>query len=380
MKNRFFVLAGMLYLCMSANAQIRRTPTPDDTLQHIRVQKDGSVVFSLYAPKARTVSIVGDEEFKTMLEGYEPIVKETNGVWTLTYGHKPNGDVVLPDGFYRYNFVVDGIKVYDPHAEWVSEASSVGEIKRADSYYDIKDVPHGAVHQRYYYSQTTKSWRRMHVWTPAGYETGKQKLPVLYLIHGGGHIDDSWTDYGRANFILDNLMAEGKMVPMIVVMPNGSIKTEEGYFDEVPLFERDMMTDIIPYIEKNYRVLTDKDHRAMAGLSMGGMETLETTLKNIDKFSYVWVLSSSFNPRSSAESEAKRLNLKENSEKINKSFKQLVFTQGGPLDIAYKNNINTRKEFDKAGVKYEYKENTQTGHTYLNWRADLYDLAQKIFK
>ncbi|MDO4214687.1 MAG: alpha/beta hydrolase-fold protein [Bacteroidales bacterium] len=356
MKNRFFVLAGMLYLCMSANAQIRRTPTPDDTLQHIRVQKDGSVVFSLYAPKARTVSIVGDEEFKTMLEGYEPIVKEANGVWTLTYGHKPNGDVVLPDGFYRYNFVVDGIKVYDPHAEWVSEASSVGEIKRADSYYDIKDVPHGAVHQRYYYSQTTKSWRRMHVWTPAGYETGKQKLPVLYLVHGGGHIDDSWTDYGRANFILDNLMAEGKMVPMIVVMPNGSIKTEEGYFDEVPLFERDMMTDIIPYIEKNYRVLTDKDHRAMAGLSMGGMETLETTLKNIDKFSYVWVLSSSFNPRSSAESEAKRLNLKENSDKINKSFKQLVFTQGGPLDIAYKNNINTRKEFDKAGIKYEYPQ------------------------
>lgn len=219
----------------------------------------------------------------------------------------------------------------------------------------------------------------MRVWTPAGYEKGKEKLPVLYLIHGGGDTDTSWPNAGAAGEILDNLLADGKIKPMIVVMPNGTI-AGPNVQDEVAPFAKDMVTDIIPFIEANYRVLTDKDHRAIAGLSMGGMETMETAFQNIDMFSYVWVLSSSFKPGTDPKAEAERLNVPANVAKINKSFKKLILTQGGPSDIAFKNCENTRKVLDELGVKYEYEENAQFGHSWGTWRHDLYNLAQRIFK
>ena len=166
---------------------------------------------------------------------------------------------------------------------------------------------------------------------------------------------------------------------MIVVMPNGTI-AGPNVQDEVAPFAKDMVTDIIPFVESNYRVLTDKDHRAIAGLSMGGMETMETAFQNIDLFSYVWVLSSSFSPMANPAQEAERLQVAARAAKMNKSFKLLVFTQGGPSDIAYRNCENTRKELDKAGVNYLYEENAQEGHSWGTWRADLYNLAQRIFK
>ena len=218
----------------------------------------------------------------------------------------------------------------------------------------------------------------MSVWTPAGYENSSDKLPVLYLIHGGGDTYTAWPNVGCAGIILDNLLADGKIQPMVVVMPDGTIGRDAS--KEVAPFAKDMAVDIIPFVESNYRVLTDKDHTAIAGLSMGGMETMETAFQNIDKFSYVWVLSSSFMPGSDPMSEANRLNVPANVDKINKSFKKLIFTQGGPTDIAYKNCENTRKVLDAIGIKYEYEENAQEGHSWGTWRADLYNLAQRIFK
>lgn len=212
---------------------------------------------------------------------------------------------------------------------------------------------------------------------PAGYEKSKQKLPVLYLIHGGGDTDTSWPNAGAAGIILDNLLADGKIKPMIVVMPNGTITNVPN---EVPPFAQDMVTDIIPFVEKNYNVLTDKNNRAIAGLSMGGMETMETAFQHIDMFSYVWVLSSSFMPGADPQKEAERLNVPANVAKMNKSFKKLVFTQGGPSDIAYKNCENTRRALQALGLNFEYEENEQKGHSWGTWRADLYNLAQRIFK
>lgn len=235
----------------------------------------------------------------------------------------------------------------------------------------------GTVSVLSYQSQTIGEERTMRVWTPAGYEAEKDSLPVLYLVHGGGDDDTGWIMKGDADKILDEYMEEGKMKPMVVVMPNGSIKCP-NFLDEVPLFAKDMTTDIIPLIEKHFRVLRDKDHRAMAGLSMGGMETLETMLLNPTLFGYVWVLSSSFAPGSDFHKEAERLNLAKNAEVLNKGLRKLVFTQGGPRDIAYKNGMGTRKEFDEAGIKYEYNE-VEGGHSWIAWKQNLRDLLPYLF-
>ena len=374
MNNRFKMTMAAV-LCGAAvlpsAAQFRRTPTPNDTLQSVRVLADGSAVFSIYAPKARTVTLAGDGDLIPYFGDNKPVVKENaNGVWEITVKNVNPGD-------YRYHFVVDGINVYDPKGELASETSAIARIGDGTEYFAMKDVPHGAVSQRYYWSETLGTWRRMHVWTPAGFETSKKKLPVLYLIHGGGDTDNAWHGVGAAGLILDNLLAEGKMEPMIVVMPNGTITDVPN---EVPPFAEDMVKSIIPFVESNYPVLTDRNHRAIAGLSMGGMETMETAFGNPDMFSYVWVLSSSFMPGQDPADESARLNVKANAGKMNRNFKQMVFTQGGPADIAYKNCENTRKQLDADGLKYEYKENSQAGHSWTTWRADLYDLAQRIFK
>ncbi len=354
---------------LPASAQRWGVRTPNDTLRSVRFV-DGNVIFSIYAPKARQVSIAGDGDLIPYFGENAPVVEERqDGVWTFTIKNAQPGN-------YRYHFIVDGIRVYDPKNELASETTAIAKVGDGSEYFAMKDVPHGAVSQRYYWSETLGCYRRMHVWTPTGYETSKKKLPVLYLIHGGGDTDNSWPGVGAAGFILDNLLAEGKMQPMIVVMPNGTI---ENVPNEVPPFAQDLLKSIIPFVESNYPVLTDSRHRAIAGLSMGGMETIEAAFTRPEMFSYVWVLSSGFMPGQDA-AEAERLNVKQNAEKFNRSFAQFVITQGGQADIAYRNCQNTLKELDAAGVKYEYMENSQAGHCWSTWRADLYTLAQRIFK
>ena len=360
---KILTLVALLAATLQAGAQgWFRQPTPNDTLQSVRVLPDGKVLFQIYAPKARTVAVTGD------LPWDKPVIfKEApNGVWKgVCEG--------LADGCFRYTFIVDGTRVQDPKAPLSAEQASV--FTKGPGY--IKDVPHGAVAQRYYWSKTLGEMRRMHVWTPAGYEKSKAKLPVLYLIHGGGDNDASWPGVGAAGWILDNLLAEGKMVPMIVVMPNGTVTNVPN---EVPPFAQDMVTDIIPFVESNYNVYTDAKHRAVAGLSMGGMETMEVAFNNIDMFTYVWVLSSSLMPGLDPAAESERLQVKKNAAKMNKQFKALVFTQGGPADIAYKNCENTRNQLVKDGLKFDYMENAQEGHSWATWRADLQTLAPTLFK
>ena len=349
-------------LSLTASAQWFRQPTPNDTLQSVRVLPDGKVLFQIYAPEAKAVSVSGDLPWDKPVK----FEKAENGVWKgLCEG--------LADGCFRYSFTVDGVRVQDPKAPLSAEQASV--LTKGEGY--VKDVPHGAVAQRWYWSETLGCMRRMHVWTPAGYEKSAQALPVLYLIHGGGDNDASWPGVGAAGWILDNLLAEGKMVPMIVVMPNGTVTNVPN---EVPPFAQDMVTSIIPFVEANYNVIADADHRAVAGLSMGGMETMEVAFNNIDMFTHVWVLSSSLMPGQDPAAESERLNVKKNAAKMNKQFKALVFTQGGPADIAYKNCENTRNQLVKDGLKFDYMENAQEGHSWATWRADLQTLAPTLFK
>lgn len=352
-------------------AMFRRQPTPNDTLQSVRKVGEGSYIFSIYAPKAMNVSVSGD-----MINWAGPrpkAVKEDNGVWKIRV------EGIVTPGVFRYNFVVDGNKVLDPKSPLSAETSNLLLNVSDKDFLAEKNVPHGAIAQRIYYSRTLGCERRLHVWTPAGYEKGKDKLPVLYLIHGGGDNDLSWPTVGRAGQILDNLMAEGKMKPMVVVMPNGTIETED-LNGEVPIFIEDLMTDIVPFIDANYNVEAKPQARALAGLSMGGLETMETLLKYYEDFDYFWVLSSGWFANQPEIYAQKAKVLKEIGPAVNKTVKQLVFTQGGPADIAYNNCKAMLKLWDDAGIKYTYDESHPFGHTWQTWTWNLYDLAQQLFK
>ena len=363
MKRTLLLAAALLCCALPLSAQWFRQPTPNDTLQSVRVRPDGAVLFQLYAPQAQSVAGTGDLPWDKPVK----FVKNADGVWQgVCEG--------LADGSFRYSFLVDGVRVQDPKAPLSGEQASV--FTKGESY--VKDVPHGALAQRWYWSSTLGCLRRMHVWTPAGYENSGKKLPVLYLIHGGGDNDASWPGVGAAGWILDNLLAEGKIVPMIVVMPNGTIETRD-MMGEVPLFGEDMVKSIIPFVEANYRVKKDQKHRAMAGLSMGGMETIETAFLHPELFSQVWVLSSSFSPGKQKEY-VERIRLKAIAPALNKNFKDLVFTQGGPADIAYQNCQEALGYLKEAGVKYDYMENAQAGHSWITWRADLQTLAPTLFR
>ena len=253
------------------------------------ISADRQVAFRIYAPKAEVVQLGGSGDILGTGFGQStPLTKLTNGVWEVTVGP-------LAPGAYRYNFNVDGLAVIDPRNPATSESNentwSLVYVPGAD-FMDTKDVPHGAISEITYWSATLKRFRRLHVYTPPGYETSATRYPVFYLLHGAFDSDDSWSTVGRAGFILDNLIAAGKAKPMVVVMPHGHtgpFRFGMGFTDE---FEREFVADIMPQMEKRYRVLTDRAHRAMAGLSMGGAHTLNLGIPNLERFAYLGVYSS----------------------------------------------------------------------------------------
>lgn len=353
--------AAALLLCSVANAQMfQRTPTPNDTLKSVRVLPDGTTLFSIYAPKAVKVSVMGDGIPYTNLK-----TTEKNGVWTIEVPK-------IDPGIIRYTFMVDGLQVFDPKYPKYGEMKPLAVAGTTeDMFWSRRDVPHGAMAQVWYKSGTTGTTRRMHVWTPAGYNASTDKLPVFYLIHGGGDNDASWPGIGAAGDILDNLLADGKMVPMIVVMPDGSIP--------VDTFVDDFVNDLIPYVEANYRVKTGAANRALAGLSQGGLEVTESFMKHPDLFAWINVMSSGWfvNNKEMYEDGTKRLHVA--APTLQKTVKYLKFTVGGPEDGAHPNCNGMMKVFDECGIKYEYSE-TPGGHTWYVWRQNLRDFAPVIFK
>jgi len=337
-----------------------RTPTPNDNLVSFEVNDDGSATFRLYAPNAKKVELGGDIRA-------EKTERADNGVWTMTTA--PNID----PSAYRYFFNVDGMKVNDPKNPMVADFRPMVELvpKGETLFWQKKDVPHGLMSIVYYESKATNSTRRMFVWTPPGYFFNNEKLPVLYLMHGGGDNDSNWPGQGKAGWILDNLFAEGKIVPMIVVMPDGSIP--------VNTFAHDLGSNVIPYVEANFRVQADAPHRAIAGLSMGGLDVLETLVEYPDKFAYVNVMSSGWfanNPESIKKYDDRA---KAVSPVLKKNIKYFIFTTGGEKDGASKNTPITRAVFTKYGIESDLSE-MEGGHTMYVWRHDLYNFTQKIFK
>lgn len=356
----------------------QRPITPNDTLHSVQVLNDGRVKFSIYSPDANEVLVQGDYD-RTFAP--DTLTKDNDGVWTFTTDYS-----VFPD-VYAYEFSVNGTKVVDPKNHWVKENwpngfANLFEIKSNENeFQQIKDVPHGKLEVVYYKSKSLgEIQRRMRVYLPPGYDTLKEKLPVLYLLHGGGDTDDGWSEMGRANFILDNLYSKGVAKKMIIVMPNGhtpSLGIKMGAGPSQDPYCTELLNDIMPFVEKNYKVKTGRNNTAIAGLSMGGIQTLNIALWNPNKFGYVFPMSTGYFPPIIKEIEENYSQILKNPE-LN-MFKLFIVGMGKSDPLAYNNNKEMMSMLNKYGIKFTYRE-TEGSHTYPVWRRNLFFIADKLFK
>jgi enterochelin esterase family protein len=356
-----------------AQAPARATRV-QDTLKSPVVGPNG-VTFQLYAPKATDVLLrsEGPAPFAN-----QPLVKGDSGVWTLT--------AQVPADLYIYWYDVDGVAVADPRNNQprvnMTTVRSLLRVPGAESdFFAEKAVPHGTVSAVWYQSSALGVPRRMHVYTPPGYATSGVRYPVFYLLHGGGDTDQSWLMAGQANFILDNLIAEGKAKPMIVVMPAGHTPRPAGAAPQPGArdpFLDDFAKDVMPYVERNYRVLPGREQRAVAGLSMGGQQTLNIGLPNLDKFSHIGVFSSGwFGAEGAARFERENQTVLADP-RTNDRIK-LLWLATGKDDFVLPSTKAALALLDRHRIKYTYKE-TEGGHTWPNWRAYLREFTPMLFQ
>jgi enterochelin esterase-like enzyme len=329
------------------------------------------------------------------------LTKNGEGVWEGTFGP-------VPAGAYRYVFTVDGVTVVDARNPMTSQTNTTVyslAVVPGSEVFDTKNVPHGAVASVHYNSTALGGIRRMHVYTPPGYESNRDRYPVLYLLHGAGDVDESWTSVGRAGFILDNLIAAGKAKPMIVVMPAGHVngagaalggtvpaaaaQGNPGIGSGPDPFANDFQTDLLPYVEKNYRVLTDRQSRAIAGLSMGGNQTLNIAIPHLEKFAYIGVFSSGIisGARGAAPADTttpfgaawEKQNLAALDNATTKRGLNLLWFSTGKEDFLIDTTRNTVELLKKHGFKPVFIE-SQGAHTWLNWRDYLSVFAPQLFQ
>jgi enterochelin esterase family protein len=345
------------------------------------------VTFRIYAPKAAEVALRGD-----WMEGPGTVKleKDDKGVWSATVGP------LTPD-FYSYSFIVDGVRVVDPKnamiKQGVTSLESMFLLPGAESAFeDNQAVPHGEIRKVWYQSSTLGLQRRAHIYFPPGYESGKERYPVFYLLHGGGDEDSGWSTIGRAGFILDNLIAAKKARPMIVVMPNGSLPRPANLPPPTlgappdpavtralqERFTNELMKDVMPFVEKNYRALTGRDNRAIAGLSMGGGQTTRVIATHPDQFAYVAVWSAGVNPQISADFEQRYAAFLGAADKLNKQIK-LFSISVGDKDFALAGSKNLAELLKKNNFKHELNI-SGGGHTWINWRRYLNELAPRLFR
>ena len=369
--------------------------------QYPRIDSQLRSTFRLTAPEAQKVQVL----FNTPLDPKERIdmVKGENGVWTLTT--QP-----LAIGFHYYTFVIDGVSVSDPATRvfWGNgRMSSALEVpEKGVDHYDVKDVPHGDVREKTHFSKIDNKMRRSFIYTPPQYEKNvSARFPVLYLQHGGGGDETQWVTQGRMNFTLDNLIAAGKAKPMIVVMENGGGNT--GFGGRAGLgrgaaapalavggqspgrsaapagaggnanFERILLEEVIPMIDANYRTLPDREHRAMAGLSMGAGQTLSITTSHLDRFAYIGGFSGGLNAW--AEPATAYGGVAADPAAFMKKIKVLELT-AGTAEPAINSLRTAHKALDAAGIKHVALESADSAHDWTTWRRSFYDYAQRLFQ
>jgi enterochelin esterase-like enzyme len=365
----------------------RRQPSPGETVKSIEVAPDHKVTFRIYAPKATEVSVGGDF-------GGGKLIKGEHGIWSITVGP------LVPD-FYSYSFNVDGVRTVDPRNGLIKpgtdSVSSMFLVSGPEAEFEsLTEVPHGEVHIDWYHSNTLSASRSMHVYTPPGYEgTSAESYPVFYLLHGGGDDDAGWSTIGRAGFILDNLLAAKKAVPMIVVMPNGSMPRSANAprFDpDAPLspearaareatqrrFTDELFKEVIPFVEKHYRVLPGRENRAIAGLSMGGGQTVRVLTTQPNEFGYVGIWSAGLGRGNAEDAEKRYESFLKQADQVNKTVK-LISISVGAQDRLAQGSKALAGLFEKHGIKHELHISSG-GHTWINWRHYLSEFAPKLFR
>jgi enterochelin esterase-like enzyme len=353
--------------------------------QYPQVNSKGQVRVRIVAPQAQSVQLdLGGVKY--------PLTKGEDGAWV---------GVSQPqvDGFHYYQLIIDGVPVPDSGSSYFYGASRWGsgiEIPAEDQdFYALEAVPHGQIRQNLYHSKTTGAWRRCFVYTPPAYDTNlTARYPVLYLQHGMGEDETGWGVQGKANLILDNLIAAKKAVPMIIVMDNGyASKPDSGAAprgNAAPgavrgnsAFEEVMIKDLVPMIDATFRTIADRAHRAMAGLSMGGNQTCQVTMHNLDKFAYIGAFSGTMNGLSTeALDPATAFNgMFKDGESLNKQIKLLWIGMGTKEPNPFPGAIGAfRAMLDKAGIRYVYYESPGTAHEWLTWRRDLREFAPRLFR
>jgi enterochelin esterase-like enzyme len=335
-----------------------------------QVLPNGSAVFRTKAPNAQSLQIDLGKKYNMQ--------KGADGVWEVTTDS-------LSEGFHYYSLVVDGVAVADPASETFygmgRMASGIEVPFKGDGYYSLRNVPHGDVRLKRYFSSVTNSWRRCYVYTPAGYDANvSESYPVLYLLHGGGEDERGWSTQGKADLILDNLIADKKAVPMLVVMMDGNMPLPSFGEEVLSLFEAELKQVVIPYVESNFRVKKDANSRALAGLSMGGLQTLYAGINNTDKFGYLGVFSSGWiQPMQSDIAQKQYDFMAANATAINTNLKQFWISMGGQEDIAHKNCQVMLSKYDELKINYTYSE-YPGGHAWPVWRNNLFQFAQLLFK
>lgn len=381
MKKLFISLAAILLSCVVAQAQ--QALWSRAAVVSPQINDDGSVTFRLNAPETRKAIVAGDFTTKDGKDiGFGEMTRNEQGVWEFT-------TPPLRSELYSYTFIVDGVRMCDPSNVYINrDVASVMNILITDGdrgdLYKVNDVPHGSVKRCWYDSPTLGKQRRMTVYTPAGYEQGKEKYPVLYLLHGAGGDEEAWMTLGRTSQIMDNLIAKGQCRPMIVVMTNGNPwqqaapgESAAGMMQPAMKFDpsqksfEEAFGDVISYVESNYRTIRKKEARAVAGLSMGGGHSFNISRMYPDKFDYVGLFSAAVGGVKDADVAASLATQRD------KGFK-LYWIACGNTDFLYGANRDYMKYLDSIDFPYTYRE-SDGGHIWRNWRIYLSEFAPMLF-
>ncbi len=352
----------------TVSARAARVTSPE-------VEPDRRVTFRLFAPKANEVLLTGE-----FMHGATNIQKSESGVWSITIGP-------LEPEIYNYNFTIDGVKTIDPGNAQVKTGSTPSTIESilevpgdSPAFYDGRDVPHGEIRTHWYESKSLNTLRRLTVYVPPGYDkSGRTRYPVLYLLHGANADEDSWHQLGHVNLILDNLLAAGKAKPFIVVMPFGygvPPGSSNALGQNTTMFCRDLLGDVIPYIESSYRTEPDPDHRALIGLSMGGGEALSIGLNHLERFSYVGGFSSGLGrvsdfPKTYA-------SLIADPGAANKGL-HLLWVGCGRDDGAFATSRAFSEFLTQNKITHTFHESSGA-HTWMVWRRYLHEVGPLLFQ
>ena len=347
------------------------TPFLADTISPV-VHDDQTVTFTINAPEAEEVLLFWSIMTGLQADSPVPFEKDENGTWSLTVGP-------LTPNIYKYKLIVDGVPIVDPNNTYGGFENQPGYsyvVVHGDgpAWYDAKDVPHGVVSRHIYHSDVLDAQREMYVYTPPGYDSS-QEYPVLYLLGGSGEIAPTWSRIGRVNFIMDNLLAEGNAEPMIIAMPNNQMvhrmdpdHTEKSF----PLFNDEMVEEVIPFIDEHYSTKTTRHDRAIVGLSMGGRHAQIVGLNNLDLFASFGLLSSA---------ESLDLNPNIDDPEINDKIDYLFVGAGTHETDPDSRHVQLHEQFEELGFEHEYYIGSEGAHDFVTWKHLLYyEFLPKLWK